>query len=140
MRTIKFRGRDHEGKWHVGDLIHLANICYITPDITEPVQEVDPDTIGQLVCEATDQHPEIWEGDIIEYAFDCFDKTAKSRYLVFWAEGGFYCKLSRREIRFLRRHKPISEKLLANLFQNAESRIIGNIHDHPELLKEEDEQ
>lgn len=73
MRAILFRGRDHEGKWHKGNLIvtnapkHKEIIPFKTYAIREQdfegeEHEVDPKTIGQIVCEATEEPPEIWEG------------------------------------------------------------------------------
>ena len=79
MRKILFRGRNHAGKWRKGSLITRIEespapetavpyvVHYIKgQDFEGEEHEVDPETIGQLVSSATEEHPEIWEGDIIE--------------------------------------------------------------------------
>lgn len=95
MRKILFRGRDHAGKWHEGSLITRIEespvpetaapyeVYYIKgQDFAGEENEVDPETIKQLASPATELHPEIWEGDVIEICGN--DLTLAQRTVVEW--------------------------------------------------------
>ena len=149
MRTILFRGRDHEGKWHKGNLIvtnapkHKAIIPFKTYAIREQdfegeEHEVDPKTIGQIVCEATEEPPEIWEGDIIEICGN--DPTLAQRTVVEWYKphAGFVVLLTNPSNRDTE-YYPLSLVLLGLQGDDAFAiKVIGNIHDSPELLESND--
>lgn len=59
-RPIKFRGRDIDGKFHYGDLIHLKGKLVIFND----KESVTVDSIAQLVGYDKDGR-EVYEGDIV---------------------------------------------------------------------------
>lgn len=134
MRKILFRGRDHAGKWRKGSLIVVRvekpthkdvkpYEAYIikeqTPDGEE--NEVDPETIGQLVFPATDLYPDIWEGDIIEDKYGhlmevMFDPYSRAFYVI--AHSKTSVGLER-----------LDEGYLHFKFKNHGAKVWGNIHD-----------
>ena len=149
MRKILFRGRDHAGKWHKGSLISRIEespvpetaapyeVCYIKgQDFAGEEHEVDPETIGQLVSPATEEHPEIWEGDIIEICGN--DPTLAQRTVVEWhkPQAGFAVLLTNPS------NRDKGYCLLSLVFLDLQGedalaiKVIGNIHDNPELITE----
>lgn len=139
MRKILFRGRDHAGKWHEGSLITRIEespvpetaapyeVYYIKgQDFAGEENEVAPETIKQLVFPATKMHPDIWEGDIIE------DKDGCRMEVIF--------DLNRRAFNVIAHSKTsigfvdLDEGYLYFKFKNHGAKIVGNIHDNPELI------
>ena len=132
MRKILFRGRDHAGKWHKGNLIvtnapkHKGIIPFKTYAIREQhfegeEHEVASKTIGQLVSPATEEHPEIWEGDIIEDKYGhlmevMFDPYSRAFYVI--AHSKTSVGLER-----------LDEGYLHFKFKNHGAKVWGNIHD-----------
>ena len=118
MRTIKFRGkRIDNGEWIEGDLIQSKNgvvqILPIESDIFFNNEVVDPETVGQFTGLLDKNGKEIFEGDIIEEGVVYFDNF----YLGFFIKGDFVEG----------EHEP--------LFDIPLPKIIGNIFDNPETLK-----
>ena len=139
MRKILFRGCDGTGKWHKGNLI-VVNVKEPVQKDVEPYEEyyikgqdfgrvekeVDPETIGQLAFEATEHHPEIWEGDIIEEEGSYpmvvqFDGYRHSFYVISHnlLRGGY---------------ESLDENYLRFKFKYCNAKVVGNIHDNPELI------
>ena len=125
MREILFRGmRTKNGEWVYG--FYCQKPCPCTEDgnpITHYIAdlppfgtEVDPDTVGQFTG-LTDGHGKrIFEGDILLYC-------GVQNVVVSFENGQF-----------------VINHYAINLLKarNAESEVIGNIHDNPELLEVEE--
>lgn len=138
MREIKFRGkREDNGEWLVGDLLQVANEFFIAPrdgdwfdfipwernnifHMPSATYEVIPDTVGQFTGLIDKNGKEIYEGDIlIEPSIFDLPRT------VFW------------DHRFMRfgNISPSTCGYIA-LHDYSKPEIIGNIHDNPELLNQ----
>lgn len=138
MRKILFRGRVtdwfcYRGEWIKGDLKSTRRMdgevtCYIQQDGISQPSEVDPETIGSLAFEATDVHPEIWEGDIIEDKDDYRMKVMHDPY--------------RRTFNVITNsisglgYEALDDGYLHFKFKNRGAKVVGNIHDNPELFRE----
>lgn len=141
MRKILFRGRDHAGKWHKGSLITRIEespvpetaapyeVYYIKgQDFAGEENEVDPETIGQLVFPATELYPDIWEGDIIEdkdgYRMEVMhDPYRNTFYVVAHSRTSVGIEI-------------LDEGYLHFKFKNHGAKVVGNIHDNPELIND----
>lgn len=131
MREIKFRGRDEHGVWHYG---YLANIRlqsvprWDSPTVirfAEIVDEddltnrVDPETVGQSTGLRDANQREIYEGDIVQFRAFPFAKGVVSG-IVKYEYGQFL--------------------MIYDCFRYAifsvinDVKVLGNIHDNPELL------
>ena len=126
MREILFRGkRIDNGAWIEGDLlqnIDAIKIRELEKEKREIVKsyEVYPETVGEYTG-LTDKHGrKIFEGDIIKYTKDgCIYEV------VFAIEDGI--------AKFCARDTTDGKSLY--YINTAKDKIIGNIHDNPELLE-----
>lgn len=129
MREILFRGkRKDNGEWVYGDF--LKSYCvYVGYEASSAIYdgkrfyEVIPETVSQFTG-LTDCDIDgilVFDGDIIE---NC---DTKDLQIVFWNEdkAAWYCRYVIDEFRFVS---------LADSIGNL-NKVIGNIHDNPELLK-----
>lgn len=129
-RTIKFRGkRIDNGKWVYANLrglgIDMFNEC------------VNEDTIGQFTGLFDKNGKEIYEGDIVEWLFfshDCYGE--QEHYLkgcIEWHQGGFIFNVTEND------SENAGFYAISDLNTDTESdvKILGNIHDNPDLIKEE---
>lgn len=126
MRKIKFRGRDFAGLWHIGDLIHndddllIRNGCLST--------YIENETAGQFTGITDKNGKEIYEGDII----GCHNPDIK--HLIFYNE---------KQGRFMAALNGDIDNDFVGVCGLDDSRwtgskkVIGNVYDNPELLKEE---
>lgn len=121
MSPIKFRGkRLNDGKWIYG---YLADVDYINNinEVAMPCEAVAPSTIGQFTGLYDRIGNEIYEGDIIELDFP--NGRTDVEYVSF-NDGRFVSIDPQRPYR----------KDALYLYLDC-ARVIGNIHDTPELLK-----
>lgn len=139
MREILFRGKhlDTE-KWVYGVPLFEVNRCYMIEDLfispkyqcTGAVNSiVDPETVGQYTGLTDKNGKKIFDGDILRRAYYPEDDV-----VVEWSDGSF---------RFRKANKPKDYGYSSVCcIQNAVSslKIIGNIHDNPELLKEAEQE
>ncbi len=134
MREILFRGKLANGKWAYGNLdIGYNGVCIITPDRTllGSYGQVDPETVGQYTGLKDKNGQRIFEGDVVEQNWYDFMEPADDSFgVVIFCE--YDCSFS---VMDAEDHsiKPLGS---CTAFR-WEAKVIGNIHDNPELVKEE---
>lgn len=149
MSEILFKGkRKDNGEWVEGDLINnydgrkfigeiiIENYkgpCADEYEISNGLEEVIPETVGQYTGLPDKNDKKIFEGDIVKEE-DCVHNGEVQIYghkwVVYFDKGFFFgwrkgyksCGLS---------------KFIPNI---SGIEVIGNIHDNPELLKEADDE
>ena len=133
MRTIKFRGKriNRNGEWAYGDLRILPDRTLIlsqgTYDAAIDRDAVDENTTGQFTGLLDKNGKEIFEGDVIQD--DYYNK-----HLIQYDE---------QEACFVACLLPITKfssrgNVSQNWINEFDKVVIGNIHDNPELLKNND--
>ena len=136
MREILFRGKTTEGKWVVGlptrkhpldkeiNRIQLLD-DYYENDITMffCVKDVLPETVGQYTGLTDKNGKKIFEGDILEFS-DRFVVVVWHTHLGCWDSN--FLKFTNTEN---------GRDDMSPLNWGYKSKVIGNIHDNPELLK-----
>ena len=126
MREIKFRGIDKKGVWHYGYLWKSPNnIFYIKEFISLSHAadfEVIKESIGQFTGLKNKNEKEIYEGDIISIV------NKINNCIIEFKHGSFIRRfLDKRRNNEIKNYIPMN----INLWK-----IIGNIYENPELLKE----
>ena len=139
MREILFRGkRLDNGKWVQGFLVIWGNDYYIAPDINAYTSmggrgkgrcmmfghyyQVLPETVGQFTGLTDKNGKKIFEGDIVEF------RTSLKKYYakVYYKKGMWSLYIKGFNDRYM----------LSVAVENDYSvKVIGNIHDNPELLE-----
>ena len=129
-REIKFRGkRIDNGQWIVGDVVHKywhgddtyleTAIRYVMKGIYSYPVAVDPSTVGQYTGLQDRDGKEVYEGDLFKVGankrvFECkFERGCFVAYL----DGKHYGTIGDLHEMYIK--------------------VIGNIHEHPELLKQQ---
>ena len=153
MREIIFRGkRLDNGEWVYGSLFVGFKKCYICPEAIAMYNfdgalclggfiEVDPSTVGQYTVLKDKNGEMIFEGDIIKSDNGRHSAISVVKF------GEYYPKMFYAMLAIC---CPGTQHLNANgfylesnkhedmiLFKSRYLEVIGNIHDNPELLKEE---
>ena len=125
MRTIKFRGKSIlTDEWLYGDLVHSADnkrfgILVNDKDSYDEC-EVAPDTVGQFIGLYDCDGKEIYEGDILDFN----GLTAEVRFV----RGAFAFLVN----------GYLDDELYGDCRTDLFAKVIGNVHDNPELLKGEE--
>jgi uncharacterized phage protein (TIGR01671 family) len=113
MREILFRGKDKEnGKWITGFLVsskHIGDWVTAWP--------VDPKTVGQFTGLTDKNGKKIFEHDIVQAHFR--NNHSKQTFRVIFDDGMFL---------FDNNHVKVPKYDIYSM------KVIGNIHDNPELL------
>lgn len=128
-REIKFRGKaKNDGEWFFGNLFDndtagRTHIC----TTKKGCLDINPDTVGQFTGLLDKNGKEIYEGDIIRtkrygIVHGQSNTQGADLFRVVYKNAQFY----------------IDNKLRHFYLQDSKcNEVIGNIHDNPELLKEE---
>lgn len=134
MRDILFRGKAVEsGEWHFGMFCaenYRADFPCIIPHYEDKTVdlgdwEVDPSTVGQFTGLLDKNGTKIFEGDIVESHYDdMYPENATFEEVVF--RGGAW--------RLAQNGYDDSDPLCEDDISGY-GVVVGNIYDHPELLK-----
>lgn len=137
MREIKFRGRRLDnGEWVYGFVFMQDGKAYIITDLTPCgfiKHEVDPATVGLSTGMKDKNGREVYEGDIINWLMYRMDRKG-------------YIEEGRVEFRTNEQATVVINKLttrdgresVRNILNcSNDLKVVGNIHDNPELLKTE---
>ena len=128
-REILFRGkRDGDGEWVMGDRAGYSDYVMIWDLIDKGVGYlVDPTTVGQFTGLADKNGVKIFEGDILY----CEARLDKAEMYVVFEQGQFRMVLCDK----FKEYETGRGYYDINSFQKT---VIGNIHDTPDLVKEEE--
>jgi len=131
-----YRGkRKDTGEWVYG---YLIGKDVIVGDIVEFCEEyfnceywwrVDPKTVGQYTGQHDRNEREIYEGDIIRVVDT--DEDEEWTFVVEYEDGGYWFDVTKLIYDF----DVCSFGFVNKILDYLEYEIIGNIHDHPHLLK-----
>lgn len=136
MREIMFRGKMDDGEWVYGSFCMDAReqfdgLCgvdgfirlYDKTKYKMQTYEVDRETVGQYTGLKDKYGKRIFEGDIVLGLFH-YELAAKG--VVTFRDGAFGLRWNRGKVREFSAFTSIC---------NVDYKVIGNIHDNPELLK-----
>lgn len=132
MREILFRGkRLDNGEWIQGDLVQFPAhgvVRIIKQEQPYEDAEVDLDTVGQYTGLTDKNGRKIFEGDIVEYPIEQGKYSEQDIHEVVFEtrQGAAYFGIKMSDIETWDFCLSVPAKLM---------RVIGNIHDNPELLE-----
>lgn len=120
MREIKFRVWDNEKNNFWGEGRSLSLVSLVSDSLVN-----DDSTVLEQYTSLKDMNGvEVYEGDVVQYGED-----KDFRFVVIFKHGCFYSHNLLGE-RFM------TDSLLGSLVMSDKIEVIGNIHEHPELLEE----
>jgi len=127
MREIKFRGYGKDEKhWIYGSLLDERSVGIVAiQDEDCHVWEVDPCTVGQFTGLRDADGQEIYEGDILEVDYPFYwpaPPLPRERVVVCYFNGKFQFHLA-------------SPHSYTDLCFAKLAKVIGNVHDNPQLLE-----
>ena len=146
MREYKFRGKTLDGtEWCYGYLVVKPDKQALIEQCDElrrvsPQYVVDPDTVGMYTGRCACESKKIFEGDVLEFTvFDYQGGDSQYRGVVEWCGSRFivsvHAVFARNSWRPRRDYEEEYFDLDWMLDQDDEVKIIGNVHDNPELLE-----
>ena len=151
-RKIEFRGKcspqsKYKGEWVTGSLVvpeqiedNEVLIVVAHSDSCKSTYHVDKDTIGQFTGLYDKNGKEIYEGDILSSDYYPFVRDGKMNYvaIVEWFEYDA-CWYAAYDLHKDSTARGISIGCPAEFNEDAAKDyiVIGNIHDNPELIKEQ---
>lgn len=132
MRTIKFRGYNAKNKeWLYGCYLINRGEHFICPDGEQPHDktwedfQIDPESVGQFTGLHDKNGREIYEGDII------FSEEYDIRHIISYDdERGSFIVTTAGD-----RYGTFTGSIYQRWINDYEKKVIGNIHDNPELMK-----
>lgn len=139
MREILFRGkRVDNGEWVEGDFCHPSNICKESIGYDEQLKQsgipiwedynIRTETVGQYTGLTDKNGKKIFEGDIVQILGESKQyKNVDYNALIIFKLGGF-CAIDGTEDNYGLRRYCLSTC-------DYSLKVIGNVHDNPELLK-----
>ena len=147
-REIKFRGKiRNTWEWIHGAFIPADYTYWREPSIADNNHrfEIRQETLGQYTGFKDKYGTKIYEGDILETLGDVLPVPYKKRMVVLW---GPYCSKcysdGESDLGFFMRHIPFHD--FGDIWRRDFMywvtfgvRVIGNIHDNPELLEEKND-
>jgi len=131
MRKIEFRGLSIRNEWVCGNLTVLTNDCFVSHDkgsyISNPGGSrpfafwVSPETVSEYTGLKDKDGGKIFEGDILD---------DKYKWVVYFKKGSFIAGNQEGDdlLDYLIKHRDRA---------GVPIKVIGNIHQNPELLKQE---
>ncbi len=140
-RTIKFRGKRSGNKgWAYGDLLNPCTTTRIVNYIEQDngsvkradyhYSDVDPNTVGQFTGLKDCNGKEVYEGDIV-----LLGDNGKIPYVVKWQEAAAMFVISTQGFVYCGYASICDTSDFRQVEIFGGCRIIGNIHDNPELIK-----
>lgn len=134
MREILFRGkRKDTGAWVFGDLVHsqykIGDTCVGQYGNTVGIHQVNPETVGQFTGRTDKNGNKVFEHDILQTFTVWADGTVEKCgvCIVRWRENDQCYVLTTKEGYHI--------EDFGDLGRPDYYKVIGNIHDNPELLE-----
>lgn len=132
MREILFRGKHVSSgpyKWIISPSIRQEADGSVYLLVKKTWYCVDPETVGQYTGLTDKNGKKIFEGDIVKFSEDYDDKfgypaTSYGKCIVIYDESLLAWRI-----------RGLDYEGVDDLCEYADSEIIGNIHDNPELLE-----
>ena len=134
MRTIRFRGKSlSDGRWLYGDLFRTdldgeVAIQFYDEEDGWMTAMVRPETVGQFTGLKDSEGQEIYEGDILTWrSIICEEDPVETWELPVTFYNGCFCL-----------NDDFDMTLISVIYDSEEFggvKIIGNIHDNPELME-----